>query len=760
MLQIRNMMRSRATAGMCALLCIALLVQKNNEHARTNDACATGVCAEWLQFLVDEYAYNVTELEAYPTRFGRDIDGVSATTPLGVRHEAIPRCADRAALRYFFHHELETRFTFPGLTLDAPRALREASDAQRDEAVRLAAATEYTLNGRHSDALRELIRLCDARACLQEADNNVARQLRKMLMLNALLHDGWLECKDPNECILTTEGVPALRHSSTAHEWARVLPDVASGWVGVLLGTTPARHSVTESVGELQRFRAVAIDGSFGRAGGVVVDTLLARDDMMDLTMYQFSAPASVLQTRAQPVAGYNLAALHSTLAVKQADYDNDGDIDLLVTHGAWMNPARLDNVLLRNDVHNGSFLLHEVDNALRATRNRWSNCGTESVAWADYDLDGRLDVYVACEHRPCQLWRNMGNDTWRDVAVELGVAQCGFAKGVAWGHYDDDGYPDIAIATYGGPNHVFVNNAGKSFERLAHNGLDAHPRIALAVVWADFNNDGRDDLLISSHRVPSPNELYAHVSRQTWPLAPLVHQRLGRDSACNRLYLNTKSGLVDATMSADLQAPFAGMGMNVGDIDNDGFLDVYFGTGEPALQSLMPNIMLRNVGGRRFEDVTLAGGFGHIGRGHGIGFVDANDDGHIDVFAAFGGMYKADSTYNVLFMNPGSENSWIKISLVGNLSNRLGQGARITVGVGDDDRTIHITQGLSASFGSSPVSVQHVGLGDARRVEYIRVAWPHRLARTQIFGPFPVRCCVRLREGSQSPPECMSTCA
>ena len=95
-------------------------------------------------------------------------------------------------------------------------------------------------------------------------------------------------------------------------------------------------------------------------------------------------------------------------------------------------------------------------------------------------------------------------------------------------------------------------------------------------------------------------------------------------------------------------------MGSNFGDLDNDGFLDIYLGTGRPSYSYLMPNVLLRNDGGRRFEDVTAATGTGHLQKGHGVAFADWDRDGDADIFLEAGGAAPGDRAHNVLFQNPG----------------------------------------------------------------------------------------------------------
>ncbi|MCY3761624.1 MAG: VCBS repeat-containing protein, partial [Gemmatimonadetes bacterium] len=119
-------------------------------------------------------------------------------------------------------------------------------------------------------------------------------------------------------------------------------------------------------------------------------------------------------------------------------------------------------------------------------------------------------------------------------------------------------------------------------------------------------------------------------------------------------------------------------MGCNFGDLDNDGYLDFYQGTGYPGYEALMPNVMYRNLGGTGFVDVTMAGGFGHLQKGHGVAFADLDYDGDQDVYMQLGGAYPGDMYGNALFENPGFDNNWIRVRLRGVQSNRAGMGAGI----------------------------------------------------------------------------------
>ena len=203
-----------------------------------------------------------------------------------------------------------------------------------------------------------------------------------------------------------------------------------------------------------------------------------------------------------------------------------------------------------------------------------------------------------------------------------------------------------------------------------------------------------------------------------------------------SRLFRNNHDGTfsdVTQRVGLDRKVIYA-MGSNFGDMDNDGWLDFYVGTGSPTFQSLIPNRMFRNVSGRKFEEVTLPGGFGHLQKGHGTAFADLDRDGDEDIFMVLGGAYQGDKFTSVLFENPGwPDNAWIALELEGRSANRSAIGARVEVVVVDANgapRTLRRTVGTGGSFGSGSLQL-HVGLGRATRVKALRIRWPDS-ARSQ----------------------------
>ncbi len=309
---------------------------------------------------------------------------------------------------------------------------------------------------------------------------------------------------------------------------------------------------------------------------------------------------------------------------------------------------------------------------------------------WGDYDADGRLDLFVSNMGQPCRLYHNEGAGKFRDVAPELGVTGSEFSFACWFWDFDNDGLLDL-----------FVN--------------DYRPWVAEVVASA----------LGVKHQGAS---------------RPRLYRNLGTD------------GFRDVSSEIGLDRAMAPMGANFGDVNNDGFLDIYVGTGDMSYEGLVPNMMFRNVEGLSFEDITTSSGTGHLQKGHGVSFADWDCDGDLDLFVELGGGTPGDQAYNALFRNPGQGHHWVKVKLVGTKTNRAALGAKIRVELKSRDgqiRSIHRTVGNNSSFGGNSL-VETIGLRDATRLDALTVSWPTSKS-TQTFRDLGADQVIEITEGSDA---------
>ena len=259
-----------------------------------------------------------------------------------------------------------------------------------------------------------------------------------------------------------------------------------------------------------------------------------------------------------------------------------------------------------------------------------------------------------------------------------------------------------------------------------------------------DYDNDGWPDLFVSGYSATLPN---------------IVREYLGQKVAAKgerpRLYHNNRDGtFTDVSHQVGLDQLLLTMGANYGDLDNDGYLDFYLGTGTPALSTLVPNRMFRNDRGRFFQDVTTSGGFGNLQKGHAVAFGDIDNSGSQDVVEAMGGAYASDRFWTSLYKNPGHGNHWVKLQLVGVQSNRFAVGARIRIVPAPVDgkrREIFSTVSSGGSFGAGSLR-PHLGLGKATAIELLEIKWPGSGLVQQFKGPLAVDRTYQIREGQPEP--------
>jgi enediyne biosynthesis protein E4 len=418
------------------------------------------------------------------------------------------------------------------------------------------------------------------------------------------------------------------------------------------------------------------------------------------------------------------------------ADYDNDGDVDLLVTGLGG-------TTLFRN---NGNGTFTDVTTAAGAAVSGWSS----SAAFVDYDHDGHLDLYVGrylswtwesniecrstdgtmrayCHPRQFApvssvLLHNNGDGTFTDASASSGIAaHPGKALGVAIHDYDRDGRIDLFVANDSMPQFLFRNAGAGAFEEVAlEAGVayddDGRTFAGMGTDVEDYDGDGWPDIIVTTLSL----ERYA------------LFRGAGRDRF---EYASHATGVGRATLQK------AGWGTKFIDFDNDGRRDLFVAQGHvldtvsgarQGFDYLQPPLMLRNQPstpttdrslrpGVSFVDVSASLGpaFARPAAGRGAAFADLDDDGDIDIVIA-----NLDGPPTLLRNDGGNANHWLTVSLHGTRSDRQGIGAIVSV-VDDHGLTQSGICSTTSSYLSASDSRVHFGLAAAKTARRVEVRWP-----------------------------------
>ena len=410
-------------------------------------------------------------------------------------------------------------------------------------------------------------------------------------------------------------------------------------------------------------------------------------------------------------------------------DVDNDARPDLYIT-------AYGTNALYRN-AGNGAFT--DVTIAAGVGLNGWST----SCAFLDIDLDGDLDLWVVnyldapkdnnrfcgdpqrrirvyChplnyKGLPSVLYRNDGKGTFTDISMTAGIAAfAGNGLGIAVGDYDDDGRADVFVANDGVPNFLFHNEGGGRFAEV---GLlagvsvarDGKARAGMGTEFADYNGDGRLDLVVTNH------EFETH-----------------------SLFRNDGNGIFsDATVVSGLSAPtlpWVGFGVAFIDADNSGELDLAIVNGHVIDNTALfragsshaqPRLLFRNAGGRRFAEVGAQAGTGFAGPrvGRTLGAGDLDNDGDVDLVTTANG-----GPAEVLWNESAGRGAALIVRLAG-ARNHEAIGGRITVAAGGRTQVREVKSG-SSYLGQNDLRA-HIGLGTEATAEQLRIRWPGGVVET-----------------------------
>ncbi|GAB5519186.1 MAG: hypothetical protein RhofKO_14370 [Rhodothermales bacterium] len=388
------------------------------------------------------------------------------------------------------------------------------------------------------------------------------------------------------------------------------------------------------------------------------------------------------------------------------ADYDNDGDVDCVVAD--TQNPS---TALYLNEA--GAFA--EASSAVISL----SGVRGWSAAWGDYDNDGYLDLVISGGGRRNRLYRNAGAPTYALVEITDGPVVSGVAPYTVptWSDFDQDGDLDLFIGA--GPasgqlgkdylyRNLLTEMGAASFERIteAENSIASAARDGQQFSWVDYDNDGDLDAYITSWRNAGgfrghPNELYRNDGNGTFTL--MTNSVLG-------------------------QGAQSSLGSAWADFDNDGDLDVYVANDNAGFS-------FSDHGNDRFYLNNGDGSF-QLREDLGLGtdrtnnasaaVADYDEDGDLDLYVT--SIQPGLSTAGRLYRNDlASGNHWMRLQLVGITSNRSAIGAKVWVKATIFGRSYWQLREVSSqnTFNGQHELTVHVGLGDAARIDSIRVEWP-----------------------------------
>ncbi|MCG8326186.1 MAG: FG-GAP-like repeat-containing protein [Chitinophagales bacterium] len=411
-------------------------------------------------------------------------------------------------------------------------------------------------------------------------------------------------------------------------------------------------------------------------------------------------------------------------------DYNNDGMEDIYISRHTLPN-------LLYKAIGDGQF----IDVAEQAGVAFSGN--TTVSTWGDIDNDGDLDLYLGNRIETNVLYLNNGNGTFTDITEAAGVNSGHSTRAVLFGDIDQDSYIDLYVANMNAPNYLYHNNGDGTFTNIVEEANAQDFGVAMGSLFFDYDNDGDLDLYLT-HDANQPNILYRNEGDGTFSNtsafsgANIAAQGMGVDFGdinndgqldlyitnlySNELLLNNGDGTFDLVTET---ANVGDMGMGWGtvwlDCDNDGKHDIYMSN--DSYFTPFANILYQNNGDGSFTNISEGSVLESMYGGYGVAAADVNRDGLIDLFQANSGT----NDHNQLFLNQSqNQNHWIKLKLKGTESNAAAIGARVTI---HSNGTMQVDEVCAGSgYASQNSFLLHFGLAGQEVVDLIEIRWPNGL--------------------------------
>ena len=431
---------------------------------------------------------------------------------------------------------------------------------------------------------------------------------------------------------------------------------------------------------------------------------------------------------------------------------------------------------------------------SLARINNEGHNTG---VAVGDYDQDGWQDVYVSVRNGANRLYRNLGDGTFSNVAPALGLDYAGDTRVSSWADINNDGHLDLYLGNNLEEDKLFENNGDGTFSDITQAAGISNLEKPHSTLFADINMDGLLDIYVANFQ--SENKLYLNsglsvfvdYTTQSGALDMLNNMGavffdydedgdpdlyLTHDGQPSILYQNDGSGhFTDVSAGSGLNLDGYGMGVDIGDINRDGHMDVY-------VTNLFENYLFLNNGNGTFTEIGAAAGVDDYGMGWGINFFDFDNDGWVDIHIANDSYFSdynnvvyrnnGDLTFdkvltdnpiasdkaaygsacfdmdrngllevfianygtgsvnqNQLFRNDSDPLHFIAFNLVGTASNSLAIGAKISI-IDEQGKKHYDEVTAGSGFASQNSMMHHFGLGPAENIHELKIEWPSGLVQ------------------------------
>ncbi len=394
---------------------------------------------------------------------------------------------------------------------------------------------------------------------------------------------------------------------------------------------------------------------------------------------------------------------------------------------------------------------------------------------WADYDNDRRLDLFTAST-TICRMFRQMDAGYFDDRTKALRISGQARVTAALWADVDLDGFVDLYLARFDSTNVFYRNQQGEQFiDVIGYTGANDPYTKAMGGAFADIDNDGDPDLYLV-HDNFEPSRLYINDGkgnfRQRAEAAGVDYRSHSMGAVfgdfdndgfldlytsnidTNYIFFNNQDGTFSNTTE------FSGVGnrgmawsTSLLDFDNDGLLDIYVAN-TSSFAPKSDNKLFRNLGGRRFEDVTEQAGVSSWEEGYGCATGDLNNDGFMDIVLT----NDQNSGALEIYLNNGGEGNYLQFELEGVRSNVAAIGARVTLYAGGGMQIREVSGGSGWLSQDSPV--QHFGLGRLEQADSVVVRWPsgtrdvlHNIAANQRLRLVEgMTLAVRNKQNTQAP--------